>query len=963
MINNYQKYIRSLALLFVMLLNNSEVYAGVSQTGQNQTNLDDTTPILQAPQIEGPFVSDPVTPHVFDGDLRDLPKMEQFAPGDQIFIVPMRGKENEQHEIFVGDISNQNSPLEPVKPAREESTGFTTPLLNFEGISFTRRLPPDTNGDVGPNHYIQTVNTHFAIWDKQGNLLVDATRIDALWKGTSGHCATGWPYQGDPIVLYDPLANRWLMSQLTYNGMNTFNVPLSPFFECVAVSRTSDPVAGGWYLYDFEVDEFPDYPKLGVWPDAYYMSADQGNTQGVFALERDKMLNGEPARYINFNIESLDSIWASSFLPSDLDGFLRPPLYSPNFLVRSVDAEKMDPGTSDRLEIFEFRVNWKNPKNSTCKLVDNLPTEPFDVAIPTFDWEGIPQPGTDVALDPQSYRLMWRLQYRNFGTHQTMVVNQTIKVDDFENHIGIRWYELRKYGASPWIIEQQATYTPDKEHRWMGSIAMDRAGNMALGYSISSVSLYPSIRYTGRLVDDPPGTLPQGEATIIDGAYSQDLVYDRWGDYSSMNVDPVDDCTFWYTQEYVANDNEVIDKNDNLLGTGMWGTRIASFRFPDCEAPLDLFMLVDVSGSFWNDIDQFKKDAPDVIDSIRNEISDSKFGLGKFMDYPIDPFGRDDLGDKAYIRVLDLNKDADLVKTTIKELPIPLDGAGGDIPESQLAALYQAATGEGQTVPGHPEADIPPNQQANFRDGVTKLFLLWTDAPFQRPEDYIDPDGSSEYPGPPWEKTLTAIQALDPPKVLGVASQNLDVDTNAATIEDLEAVAVETRALAPLGGVDCDEDGTIDIQPGEPLVCIISDTGAGIGKAIIALVLAGAKPQGVDIDIQPESPINHLNPTNAGGKIPVVIFGSEYLDVLDINHSSLRLGVPGRYIAAHSNGVVADINLDGRLDYLVYFSENALGVPPTLPVGSVVPLILTGSLWDGYLIEGMDNVVIWLGRP
>jgi hypothetical protein len=400
--------------------------------------------------------------------------------------------------------------------------------------------PPDTIGDVGPNHYVQMVNTSLAIFDKNGTQLTGPTSINQLWQGQGNPCETC--NDGDPVVVYDQLADRWLLSQF-----GVCDGP--PYYECVAISQTADPTAA-YYLYAFEIPDnrFPDYPKFGVWPDAYYMSANESDV-GVYAFDRDKMLAGEPASFQEF--EEIGNF----MLPCDLDGSTPPPSDSPNYFYT------MKPGNV--LEIWEFHVDFDVPSNSTFTLAQTLNTIPFNYGVCGFSWDCIPQKDTSQRLDVISEWPMWRLQYRNFGTHETLLGNFTVDVGDFTDHAGIRWFELRKSNGS-WSIHQEGTHAPDEHHRWMGSIAMDGAGNIALGYSVSSDTLFPSIRYATRLASGVAGIL-QAEVSVVEGTASQTNT-NRWGDYSSMNVDPSDDATFWYTNEYLA---------DSTQG---WQTRIVKFK-------------------------------------------------------------------------------------------------------------------------------------------------------------------------------------------------------------------------------------------------------------------------------------------------------------------------------------------------------------------------------------------------
>ncbi len=548
-----------------------------------------------------PQVSAPVTPHRFDRSLLTLPVAPAWQPGDPIMEVPeglaeenasgntmLSGAERAADPVWQASLPdapfNVRTPLSPME--------LTEPDQNFNGIAFTGFNVPDTVGDVGPDHYVQMVNTSFQIFDKEGNSLAGPFFNNSLWAGFGGVCEN--TNRGDPIVLYDHLADRWLLSQFAFN-LDASNNPIGPFRECVAISQGPDPVNDGYYLYSFAVPNaqgtFPDYPKFGVWPDAYYMSSYEFPNLGIYAFERDEMLDGDPAAVVEFQIPVLTPVGGMNIrntriLPSELDG-PAPPAGSPNFFFRSIEALQDNSNMTDRLEVWEFDVNWGAPASSTFTLVDTLTPANFALVpcAPTIR-DCIPQPGSPLMLDALSNRPMRRLQYRNFGTHESMVINQTVDADGSGNS-GIRWYELRRTppGAGNWAIFQQGTYAPQAGgvtdatwiHRWMGSIAMDKTGNIALGYSVvnsdNSDPVFPGIRYAGRLSTDALGQLPLGEETIIDGAAAK-IGNQRWGDYSAMSVDPVDDCTFWYTQQYIR-------------GDGRWNTRIASFRFPICN-PADL---------------------------------------------------------------------------------------------------------------------------------------------------------------------------------------------------------------------------------------------------------------------------------------------------------------------------------------------------------------------------------------
>lgn len=445
------------------------------------------------------------------------------------------------------------------------------PLVSFEGVNNVNGvLPPDTVGDIGPNHYVQAVNLAFAIYDRQGNKLYGPANINTLWQGFGGYCES--TNDGDPIVLYDHLADRWFISQFALPRF-----PFGPFYQCIAVSQTPDPT-GAWFRYAFEYsrNKMNDYPHFGVWPDGYYMSVNQFSAgslnwagQGVAVFERDKMLAGQPARMIKFDLYGTDAN-LGGMQPSDLDGPL-PPSGAPNvFAEIDDDAWGYSP---DQLQLWQFTANWVNTASSSFTKIGTIPVAAFDTEM-CGSRTCIPQPG-GTPVDAISDRLMYRLQYRNFGGYETLVTNHTVDVDG-TNHAGVRWYELRKSGGA-WSLYQQGTFAPDANHRWMASAAMNGQGEIALGYSISSTTVYPSVYFTGRLPGDPPGLMTMGEGSIVNGNGYQGHSASRWGDYSSMSVDPTDDCTFWYTQEYYM---------DRTASGAAWQTRVGSFRLSACT-PVD----------------------------------------------------------------------------------------------------------------------------------------------------------------------------------------------------------------------------------------------------------------------------------------------------------------------------------------------------------------------------------------
>jgi len=478
-------------------------------------------------------------------------------------------------------------------------------FANFEGLSnvdnfnlFGFRVnPPDPVGDVGPNHYVEMVNLAYAVYDKQGNLLAGPFAIGDLWADFPVEDCTD--PSGDPIVLYDQLVNRWILSQFTTRG--------APYYyNCVAISKTPDPT-GEYYRYAFVTQPdtvegtyyFPDYPKYGVWTNSYLMTTrDFGDAGGygisVYALEKAKMISGNPnARAAQFFLDSnamaLELI-GDGLLPADIDGRRRPLDGAPAPIFGSQDNDYPYGATFDALNVWELKVLWNSKPVASLTLKAQLPVAAFDSNFPCGPSRGcLPQPGIanpDQWLDVLSYRqrVTHRLAYRNFGTHEAMVTNQSVEAKP--GIAGVRWYEVRRVGGT-YSVYQQGTYSPDNVNRWMGSAAMDRDGNIAIGYSVvDGVSVYPGIRYTGRLAGDALGQMTLAEATIIDGTGVQTTTNSRWGDYTSLNVDPVDDCTFWYVNEYYQVSGLPVPLPPPPLPppgtTAPWQTRIASFKLNGC---------------------------------------------------------------------------------------------------------------------------------------------------------------------------------------------------------------------------------------------------------------------------------------------------------------------------------------------------------------------------------------------
>ena len=448
---------------------------------------------------------------------------------------------------------------DPVVQSSLSAVAMPSPILNFNGIPFPgvacNCAPPDTNGEVGLTQYVQIVNEGYQVFNKStGASVLGPVGITTIWGGFGGVCQNAG--DGDPVVLYDQIANRWVVTQFAGSSV--------PTDECIAVSTTSD-ATGSYNRYGFHLGtNFFDYPHLGVWPDAYYMAMDVYDPTGTirlgpqpFAFDRTAMLAGASATFITTGITGGSG--EDLYLPSDLDGGTLPPSGAPNSFVEW-------PG-SGTYKVYHFHVDFGTPSNSTFSLFANPSAAGFTVLCPTTR-ACVPEPNGS-SLDAIGDRFMFRLAYRNFGDHEAVVTNYTVSSGGVA---GIRWIELRNVTGGPVTVFQQSTYQPDTTWRWMGSAAMDGSGNLALGFSVSSSSVVPGLRYAGRLATDPLNTLAQGEAVLFAGQGSQTGTGNRWGDYSDLTVDPVDNCTFWYTNEYYPTGSSQFN----------WRTRIGNFKFATC---------------------------------------------------------------------------------------------------------------------------------------------------------------------------------------------------------------------------------------------------------------------------------------------------------------------------------------------------------------------------------------------
>jgi len=510
-----------------------------------------------------------------------LPALKDIRPN----APPIDGVRVLPRKVLPGRVGS-DAPAGPVETLAQGATGggvLASVGVGFDGVSNVNGvLPPDPTGAAGPDHFVQAVNLSFAIYDRAGARLYGPANTNTIWSGFGGPCQSA--NNGDPIVLYDRQADRFLISQFALP-----NYPAGPFYECIAVTQGADPT-GAWYRYAFLVSntKMNDYPKLAVWPDGYYMSVNQFSQNslswggaGAVVFERDRMLNptlGTP-RMMYFDLFSVNSN-LGGMLPSEWDGTTAPPVGAPNVFAEIDDGAWGYTAGKDQIWLWAFQTTWGASPSATFQSLATLQTAPFDTNMCGYARSCIKQPTTTVGLDALGDRLMFRLPYRNFGTHQSIVLNHTVDSNGADV-AGIRWYELRNTGTG-WGIHQQATWAPpDGASRWLGSIAMNDNGDIALAYSVSSTSISPSLRFTSRAPADPLGQMTQAETSIVNGSGYQAHSASRWGDYAQLTPDPVDGTSFWFTGEYT-----------NSVSSASWRTRIAKLELTNTPPPPPSFMHV-----------------------------------------------------------------------------------------------------------------------------------------------------------------------------------------------------------------------------------------------------------------------------------------------------------------------------------------------------------------------------------
>jgi hypothetical protein len=578
--------------------------------------------VAEATQSTGVvFTGEEVYPAVVTVNLKTAAKPHRWQPGDPIKEIPFRF--NRPKDWVRPDANQRGFGLDPladkqIKAFSDSQLGGTPPfgnqLVNVDGLDFTGVNPSDTNGDVGIDYYIQSINngssSGILIIDKDTGAVEVEFVLDAIANGTGTGCGGG---TGDPVIMFDQLVDngpgepdgRWVLTEFTNSSL------------CLYISQTASPIGpqdtSTWYVYEFTSASggLPDYPKFGVWPDAYYVGANESNRQ--YAFDRVNMVQGLPARpYQVFQSPGLPGFGFQHMMPADTDGADAPPAGAPGIFMRHRDAEYHGdgPGADDVLELWELAIDWDTPGNSAITGPTNIPVSEFDTNLggTNFGDLSVPQPsGTN--LFPLKQPLMWRVQHRTYDGKQYLIGNMVTDVDGNDFH-GVRWWVLERPAATTsggWTLSDEGTYTlGDGVHRWMASVAMDGSGNLALGYNVSArnglngatADVFPGMRYAGRLFDDPAGTMTRGEYSIIEGSGSNGS--GRYGDYSSMSVDPVDDCTFWYTAQYNP--------------TSQWNTRVVSFKFEACGCLLaiDPVTMTSASANMDNNIRIQWNDAPNA---------------------------------------------------------------------------------------------------------------------------------------------------------------------------------------------------------------------------------------------------------------------------------------------------------------------------------------------------------------
>ena len=751
----------------------------------------------------------------------------------------------------------------------------------FEGFGFDdnatenggfRFIPPDPMGAAGIDRLIATVNTMIEIRDKAG---VQLAR-DSLADFFAPLAPTTFTF--DPKVIWDQFENRFLVVTLERvdAGVNPDAGNASRILLAVSTGPSPTLAAADWnfLLINSEtsiggVDHWADYPGFEVDEEAVYI------TNNMFA---------HPGGVTNFTVQlwivgkgvgggfyaggpaavSVNDVYAgggsaTTTMPAQVFGAGGVGAGIGTFLVSA--------GLSGGGDEFVQIVRVDDPLGAPTFTQEFLNIGNIDNggALPDA-----PQSGTGTLIEVNDRRAL-DCVWRNNNLWLTNTINPNSGPDLGETTA--HWFRLDTSAVLTSAAPAGAITLADQgdiggediaadTSTFFASVAVNGAGEAKFGFSASAATIFAGAYVTGRQPGDAAGTVQPTETVKAGEAFYIRTFggpRNRWGDYSGISVDPINDDLFWVFNEFA--DTRAFFPDAQGFD-GRWGTAWASCTFAGEGTPVDVYLVVDLSGSFGDDLPNFKAAAPTLIADLLASNPNTKVGLADFHDYPISPFGSAAAGDVAYERLVDLTFDTDTLLATIAGLTTR---SGADGPQSQLPALFQTATGAGQDLAGDgfPGATIPAGQQANFRIGAEKLIILWTDAPFHRPGD----PGDIPYPGPSFDDTVAAILALDPPKVVCVYSGSTTSTFGMKGLQDCKDMATATFAVAPAGGVDCDDNGTIDLLEGEPLVCPILTTGEGIAEAIIALVEAATQPVA---DAGPDQTVECTSPAGT----PVTLDGS-----------------------------------------------------------------------------------------
>lgn len=572
--------------------------------------------------------ADEPTEHVTNRDMTVVRPAIAYSTSLPLNALAADGEDDERGELSEQNNTTAITPPVITTPSGAEKTeqrslgtkSGATLVVSFDGLgagfsgpqgSAALRNPSDNSLAVGPNHIIQTVNTRTAIFDKKGRVLYGPVPNNTVFKGFGGACEA--MNNGDTVVRYDQLADRWLIvmptfrrgeprpdqpepgragepAQLSVPGQPNQpgaatklfvppvdqNQPPQPrggqrppeskgvYSMCYAVSATSDPL-GAYYRYEFLRPLFPDYPRPAIWPDGYYIPTSTGDNviqKHACVAERDKMLKGEPAR------EQCVIVDGVNFLNNaDIDGKALPPPGAPNVMMAAGGTQLKKVFEDDGIYVWKFKVDWKNPANTKITGPEKIAVAPYHYLCDGQLTNCVPQPGTDRRLDSQGDKLMARLVYRRIGNRESIVAVHSINTSAGAG--GVRWYEFRINKDRSVKLHQQGTYAPDGFYRWMASPAMDRFGNIGIGYSFGGMPNFAGQRFAGRLANDPLGLLTLRETVLVEGEAAQSVM--RWEDYTQTAVDPVDDCTIWYVGDYLKK------------GEPNYSSKIGAFRFPQCK--------------------------------------------------------------------------------------------------------------------------------------------------------------------------------------------------------------------------------------------------------------------------------------------------------------------------------------------------------------------------------------------